>query len=166
MVTITKAEVKTSATAGKPYKSIELSDGTVASMWPDNRDGDTPGYNDAVPGASGDAEITTSVKGNKTYKNIISWKTKSNGQAVAATNGQAPATGAEPWPAKDRGMDAESAYKSASPIVVALIEKGEVKGLNDAQAAWDTLAAQAYGCMQDARANRLVYPGFDAFADE
>ena len=156
MITITKAELKTTKPPGnKPYKSIEFSDARKATMWPTDKDGnETPGYSTAVTGAVGDAEITSNEQGGKTYYNVISWQTK-------AGTAQASHGGDDPWPAKDRGMDCQSAYKSAGHIVTALIASGAIKTLVDAQAAWDTLATQVYGVMQDARAGKLVYNGFD-----
>ena len=167
MVTILKAEVVTTRDGTKSYKAVELNTGMKCSMWPDNRDGVTPGYADAITGAIGDAEITTQEKGGKTYHNMISWQTKV-APTQSSPNGSTSLTqgGEDPWPAKDRGMDCESAYKSSAPVVVALIASGEIKNLVDAQAAMDTLATQFYGNMQLARRNELVYPGLDIFADE
>lgn len=167
MVTILKAELKTTKPPGnKPYKSITLDSGVTASMWPTDRDGnETPGYGTAITGASGDAEITSQEQGGKTYFNVISWHSKGGTNASPASQ-EARTGDSDPWPAKDRGMDCESAYKSAGPIVAALIASGEIKTLLDAQAAWDTLAVPVYGNMQLARKDELAYPGQDPFATE
>ena len=163
-VTINSCEAKTTAN-GKAYKSIELSNGVKATAWPTVGTGaksfSMPGYDQLRTGSVGNAEITTQEKGDKTYHNIISWtETDAPSERPSSTEHSGSMT------AKDRLIALQNAYTGACTVVAALINSGKVKDVGEAIVAVETLKTTQYGHCFDAYDNKLVYPGFDVFADE
>lgn len=161
---VTRLEPKESA-SGRSYIIVHFADGRKAFNFNAHK----------LRVAVGDYGVPTLIRKEKngnTYYDLASWHvTKPASQGTVTPSGERIPVHTEQaiWDAKDRGMDMQSAQKTASRIVSAMIEAGAFATEKDALVAAMnyqlSVAAQLYGQMQMARTKQIATAS-DPFANE
>lgn len=152
---VTRLEPKESA-SGRSYIIVHFADGRKAFNFNAHK----------LRVAVGDYGVPTLIRKEKngnTYYDLASWHvTKPASQGTVTPSGERIPVHTEQaiWDAKDRGMDMQSAQKTASQIVSAMIEAGAFATEKDALVAAMnyqlSVAAQLYGQMQMARTKQIA----------
>lgn len=145
----------TSKNGKRTPPKVKLSSGIDAVI------GRNVNFQDVQKGCWGEPNILTEEKNGYTNHTLESWQmTMPAGQAtqLMPTHEQKDAakTDQSVWDAKDRTLACESAYKSASPIVAAMLTSGVVKTEADALRCLDGLALTMYESFMLARQDRIA----------
>lgn len=161
---VTRLEPKESA-SGRSYIIVHFADGRKAFHFNAHK------LRVAV-GDYGVPTLQSREKNGKTFYDLASWHvTKPASQGTVSPSGERIPVHTEQaiWDAKDRGMDMQSAQKTASRIVAAMIEAGafatEKESLTAALDYQIHAATRLYEQMQMARAKRVA-TAMDPFANE
>lgn len=161
---VTKIDTKTTK-GGQPYLMVHFGDGRKVHHF-------NAGKIRVTVGDYGIPTLTAKTIGDRTYYDLADWRvTKPASPGVVTASGERIAVGHDQaiWDAKDRGIDMESAHKSAARLTSALIAQGVYDKEKDPAAAALAFQLQAATAMYEqmlmARANRIATK-VNPFADE